>query len=289
MRVEESLLHKKRAVDRELEQLLYREDSSLFQAMRYAVFPGGKRFRPLLILSCGECFHVSQNFLLPFASAIELIHNYSLIHDDLPSMDNDDLRRGKPSCHKAFGEDIALLAGDSLLTLAFEVLAQAPLPAALYPQKEQVIREISQAAGARGMIGGQYLDITLTPEKLSEEALDELILKKTGSLIIVSVRVAAIVGKASPSQLEAVSEYGKNIGLAFQIRDDIMDSTEEGNGVALSRPNYVSCYGIQESKKRLRRSVASATGALYRARLESRELRYLAMKLQELGRESKDA
>ncbi|MEE9390714.1 MAG: polyprenyl synthetase family protein, partial [Candidatus Aminicenantaceae bacterium] len=169
MNVEDRLYQKKEAVDRELERILPREDTLLFQAMRHAVLSGGKRFRPILVLSSGECFDVSQATLLPFACALELIHNYSLIHDDLPSMDNDDFRRGKPSCHKAYGEAIALLAGDGLLTLAFEVLALAPLEEELLERKNQVIMDIGKLAGIDGMIGGQFMDIILSPEEITEE------------------------------------------------------------------------------------------------------------------------
>jgi len=288
MKVENNLLQKKKTIERELEHILSREDTSLFRAMRYAVFPGGKRFRPLLLLSSGECFHLDQSLLLPFACAIELIHNYSLIHDDLPTMDNDDFRRGKPSCHKAFGEDIALLTGDSLLTLAFEVLAQAPLPPELYPQKEQIIKEISQFAGVGGMIEGQVMDITLRPENIIEEVLHELIIKKTGSLIIASVRAGAILGRAPSHQLKAIAEYGKDIGLAFQIRDDILDSAEGGEKNSLSRPNYVFLFGLQVAKRRLKGFVESGIRALESASLQSEELQHMALMLLELEKENKN-
>ncbi|MBM3284777.1 MAG: hypothetical protein FJY81_02795, partial [Candidatus Aminicenantes bacterium] len=157
MRPEESLAVRKRLVERELGRVLAREDSPLFQAMRYAVLNGGKRFRPLLLFASGACFGARRRILLPFACALELIHNYSLIHDDLPAMDDDDFRRGQPSCHRAFGEDIALLAGDGLLTLAFEMMAGAAVPGELVGRKQEAIRSISRAAGVSGMIGGQFL------------------------------------------------------------------------------------------------------------------------------------
>jgi len=282
MKVEERLLQKKKAIERELERILSQEDSLLFKAMRHAVLSGGKRFRPMLALSSGECFGASQNLILPFACALELIHNYSLIHDDLPSMDNDDFRRGKPSCHKAYGEDIALLAGDGLLTLAFEILAQAPLRESPQLKREQIIKEISHLAGVNGMIGGQLMDITLSPEELSEEAFHELILKKTGSLIIASVKTGAILGKAGASELEAIVKYGTNIGLAFQIRDDILDSTKEAQKDRLPRPNYVSFFGLEDSERRLKDFVEAARGALDEASLDSEELRYLASSLLKL-------
>jgi geranylgeranyl diphosphate synthase type II len=287
MNVQDKLALKKKSIDKELERILTQEDSLLFQAMRHAVLSGGKRFRPLLALSSGECLGAGEDVLLPFACGLELIHNYSLIHDDLPLMDNDDFRRGKPSCHKAYGEDIALLAGDSLLTLAFEVIAQAPVDKRLVSKKEQIIQEISHLAGARGMVGGQLMDITLSPEEISEENLHELILKKTGALIIASVKTGAILGEASAPQLDAMIEYGRNIGLAFQIRDDILDSIDEGEKKHQPRPSYVSLHGQEEAKKRLKIFVEEGIRAFDKTSLESEELRHLAIRLLDINRDGK--
>jgi geranylgeranyl diphosphate synthase type II len=287
MNVQDKLAQKKKSIDRELERILSQEDSLLFQAMRHAVLSGGKRFRPLLALSTGECFSVGEDVLLPFACGLEFIHNYSLVHDDLPLLDNDDFRRGQPSCHKAFGEDIALLAGDSLLTLAFEVMAQAPVDKRLTPHKEQVIQEISHLAGARGMVGGQLMDITLSPEEISEGDLRELILKKTGALIIASVKTGAILGEASPPKLEAMVEYGRNIGIAFQIRDDILDSIEEGERESQRRPSFVSLHGQEEAKKRLKKCVEDGIKAFDKTSLESEELRHLALRLLDINKDGK--
>jgi geranylgeranyl diphosphate synthase type II len=279
MRVEDRLYQKKEAVDSELERILSREDTFLFQAMKYAVLSGGKRFRPILVLSSGECFGVSPETLLPFACSLELIHNYSLIHDDLPSMDNDDFRRGKPSLHKAYGEAVALLAGDGLLTLAFEVLALAPLDEELLERKNQVIMEIGRLAGIDGMIGGQFMDITLPPEDMTEEGFEELILKKTGALFIASVKVGAILGKASPPQLTAMAEYGRNLGIAFQIRDDILDSAGESQKPHSPELNYVSLFGQKKAEQSLEKFINAAQKTLDDAALESDDLRYLASKL----------
>ncbi len=276
MNVEERLRQKKEAVERELERILSQEDSLLFRAMRHAVLSGGKRFRPLLALSSGECFGASQEMVLPFACALELIHNYSLVHDDLPSMDNDDSRRGQPSCHIAFGEDVALLTGDSLLTLSFEVMSQASLGGDLLERKEWVINEISHFAGVKGMIGGQLMDVTLSPEELTMETFHDLILKKTGALITVSVKTGAILGGAENSELEAIVQYGRNVGLAFQIRDDILDAADEEEKGDVSRPNYVSLFGLETAKNRLNDFIDSALSTLEEASLESEELRYLA-------------
>ncbi len=282
MNVEESLRQKKEAVERELEHLLNEEDSLMFRAMRYAVLSGGKRFRPLLSLSSGEYFGASRDTLLPFACALELIHNYSLVHDDLPLMDDDDFRRGQPSCHKAFGEDIALLAGDGLLTLAFEVIAQAPVGDSLLPRKEQVMKEISRHAGVKGMVGGQLMDISLSCEDLTEDTIHELMLKKTGGLITAAVKTGAILGGADGPELEAIVEYGRNIGMAFQVRDDIHDSGEEKQPGQPFRPNYVSLFGLETSKQRLKDFVEAARNTLKEASIDSEELHWLASKLMEL-------
>lgn len=288
MDVKERLKQKKQAVEQELERVLSKDDTLLFKAMRYAVFSGGKRFRPLLTLSSGECFGAAQDVVLPFACALELIHNYSLVHDDLPSLDNDDIRRGQPSCHKAFGEDIALLAGDSLLTLAFEVIAKTHVDVDLLPRKEQVLREISHLSGVNGMIGGQFMDVTLSAEELTEEILHDLILMKTGGLITASVKTGAIIGGANDSQLEAINQFGRNIGMAFQIRDDIHDSAQEEERGSPFRPNYVSLLGLEIAKNRLKKYIDKARSVLDEASLESEELHYMASKLLEIeNREGK--
>jgi len=284
MRIEEKIIQGKKAVESRLKQILSRDDSILSQAMKYSVFSGGKRFRPLLALSSGESFGVSTDIVLPFACAVELIHNYSLIHDDLPSMDNDNFRRGKPSCHKAYGENIAILAGNALLTLAFEVAANAPLDDELSLRKEQVITDLSQLAGAEGMIGGQFLETLLLTEKISEVKLYELILKKTGALIIASVKIGPLLSGASLSQIEAIEEYGKNIGIAFQIRDDILDFAKDKFKVQLQQINVVSLFGLEESKYRLKKSIEMGIKALDDLPLRTEGLRFLALKLLEIKR-----
>ena len=289
MRVEESLESKRNLVERELRRLLSQEDSLLYQAMRYAVLSGGKRFRPLLLLSSGACFGVRRDVLLPFACALELIHNSSLIHDDLPSMDNDDFRRGKPSCHKVFGEDIALLAGDGLLTLGFEIIAGASVSAELLPQKQEAIRAISHSAGVSGMIGGQVLDITLEPRNLTEELVHELILKKTGALIVASVEVGALLGRARPSERRSIMEYGKNVGLAFQVRDDILDSQSKRKKKSPQRPDYVGFFGLDKAKERLEELVQKALDSLAGFTRRAGELRYLASSLLSLKPEARHA
>jgi geranylgeranyl diphosphate synthase type II len=279
MDIKEELRKKKEAVERELERLLPPGKTRLSEAMRYAVLSGGKRYRPLLVLSSAESFGAEMEAVLPFACAVEFIHNYSLVHDDLPCMDDDDLRRGQLTCHKAFGQDIALLAGDGLLTLAFEVLARSPLAKELEPRRERIIQEVSFSAGMEGMIGGQLLDITISPGEVSAEQMEELMQKKTGALIVASVRIGAILGKAPESLLEAVTEYGRNVGLAFQTRDDILDSAEDAGAGRQMRPNSVSVFGLPESKLRLERFVRDGLGNLEKAGIESEGLRFLATRL----------
>ncbi len=279
MRVKDSLAAKKRLVEGELKRVLSGDDSLLFRAMRYAVFSGGKRFRPLLLLSSGACLGAPRRVLLPFACALELVHNYSLIHDDLPAMDNDDFRRGRPSCHKAFGEDMALLAGDGLLTLAFELMAGANVPPELVLRKQEALRTVSRAAGVSGMIGGQFLDITLNPEKLTGGALEELVLKKTGALITASVEVGAVLAGAGRRERNAITDFGRCLGLAFQIRDDILDSCKREARKGPRRPDYAAFLGLDKAKSRLGELVRKAVASLDKASLRAEELRYLALSL----------
>jgi geranylgeranyl diphosphate synthase type II len=279
MRVEASLAAKKRLLDRELEGVLSRTDSPLFEAMRYAVFPGGKRFRPLLLFSSGACFKAAPRLLVPFACAIELIHNFSLVHDDLPAMDNDDFRRGKPACHRAFGEDLAILAGNGLLTLAFELMAGAAVPPGALRRKQEAIWTVSRSAGVDGLIGGQVLDISLRPESLTRSAIDELNRKKTGALIAAAVEVGAILGGARAAERKDILEYGQNLGLAFQVRDDILDSGRLKKKGHASRPDYVSFAGEEEARKRLDRLVGRALSSLEGFSSRAGELRFLAASL----------
>lgn len=192
---------------------------SIHKAMQYAVFTGGKRFRPALVLSaCGACGGRLRD-AVPAALAVELIHTYSLVHDDLPALDNDDLRRGKPTCHKKFGEASAILAGDALLTLAFESIA-AMKPA---ERAVRILREISVAAGTHGMIGGQVADLEAPARKKTPAEHDFISRLKTGALIRVSAVAGALAAGASARQLAAMTRYGECLGLAFQVIDDILD------------------------------------------------------------------
>lgn len=230
----------------------------LHQAMRYSLLAGGKRLRPILVLAAGEAFGAETEELMPAACAIEMIHTYSLIHDDLPAMDNDDLRRGRPTCHKAFGEAVAILAGDALLTQAFRVLASDSDDR--NPERRvRVIREIATAAGTvDALIGGQMADIENEGKQVGPSLLEYIHRSKTGAVICASVVVGGIIAGASVEQVDKLRAYGERIGLAFQIADDILDmtSTSEqlgktpGKDQAAHKATYPAIYGIEASKAR---------------------------------------
>jgi geranylgeranyl diphosphate synthase type II len=253
--MEQYLLGCRSSIDKALERYLDRSgDSSslLHQAICYSVLDAGKRFRPTLTLAIGELFGAKRRTLLPFACAVELIHCYSLIHDDLPAMDNDDLRRGKPSCHKRFGEAIALLAGDALLTEAFFIMSD-PKAARLVggPAIAKLIREVSDAAGIRGMIGGQTTELELAKRKVTPTVLENLDRLKTGALIATAARVGAIVGGAGSKDLERVTRYAQALGLAFQITDDILDGHEVSSDNGKGTVNYLSVMAPARARERV--------------------------------------
>lgn len=222
-----------------------------WQGMGYSLFSEGKRFRPLLAVLTAEALGRPPEATLTLASAVELIHTYSLIHDDLPCMDNDDLRRGIPTNHKKFGEAGALLAGDALLTMAFGVLAQAPSPHAA-----QAVALLSQAAGPVGMVGGQVLDIEASQPNIN--LLTEIHQRKTGALIRVSVEGAAVLCGAEIAQIAALKAYGGHLGLAFQLADDLQDYTADHP----EKVNFVTLLGVRETIRRLESSSQEAMAAL---------------------------
>ncbi|MFN0111201.1 MAG: polyprenyl synthetase family protein [Blastocatellia bacterium] len=245
-------------VDAWLDRLLPQQSetpATIHQAMRYSVFAGGKRLRPILAIAAGEVFGANEQELTPVACALEMIHTYSLIHDDLPAMDNDDLRRGMPTCHVKFGEAMAILAGDALLTQAFVTLAD--YETASPERKARVLSEVARAsATVNALIGGQVLDMQSEGRPVTGAQLEEIHRGKTGALIRCSVRVGAIVGGASEAELNALTVYGEKAGLAFQVADDLLDETatsEElgktpGKDVASHKATYPALYGIEEAK-----------------------------------------
>lgn len=238
---------------------------AVHQAMHYSLFAGGKRLRPILVLAAGEAVGSRPEPLLPAACAVEFIHTYSLIHDDLPAMDNDDYRRGRPTCHKIYGEAVALLAGDALLTLAFEVLSR--MQAAVPP--ERILRatgELAAAAGSQGLIGGQVVDMEAEGQPVTIEKVDYIHNHKTGSLIRACLRLGGILGGAGGEQLDWLTRYGEALGLAFQITDDLLDITGDFNqmgkqgGVdaARGKATYPACLGIEASRQKARELCAEA-------------------------------
>lgn len=234
----------------------------LDKAIRYSLFAEGKRLRPALALGASELVAGTGAPALPAACAVEMIHCYSLIHDDLPAMDDDDLRRGKPTLHRMYGEAVAILAGDALMAMAFDIAAQA--------NDIRIVRELARASGPAGMAGGQTLDIESEQRDISLDALRYLHLKKTGDLMRASVRCGAILGEADDDALAALTRYGEEIGLAFQIADDILDvvGAEEdlgkrvGGDVAHGKATYPAVVGLDRSRELARAAAQDAEQAL---------------------------
>lgn len=230
--------------------------ASFAEPCRYPVFGGGKRMRPLLVIAAYEAIgHEPLDTVFPAATAVELVHTYSLVHDDLPCMDDDDERRGRPTVHRAFDEATAVLAGDALLTEAFAVLAAAPCPAGV---RVALVRELADAAGYRGMVGGQAGDIGLGASITDEPTLRRVHTLKTGALLRASVRMGALTGRASPTALEQISRYGEALGLAFQLADDVLDADEAED--ADGPPSFVRLLGLEPTRTRARELADEAIG-----------------------------
>lgn len=269
-----SLKYRAARVDTALERYLPPADNypgTIHEAMRYSIFAGGKRLRPVLTLAAAEAVGGEPERVMPAACAMELIHTYSLIHDDLPAMDNDDYRRGMPTSHKKYGEAVAILAGDALLTLAFELLAGAADGGTVLPERVvRVVAEVARGAGTRGLIGGQVVD-TLSAGNISEPATLEYIHRhKTGALYRVAVRSGAILAGAGEEQLAALTAYAEHLGLAFQIVDDILDVVGDagkigkpvGSDEKNSKVTYPSLFGLPAAWDK-----AAEAGELARAAL----------------------
>jgi len=241
------------------------------KAMRYSLFSGGKRIRPILALASGEAVGGSLTRVMPFACALEMIHAYSLIHDDLPAMDDDDLRRGKPTNHVVFGEGMAILAGDGLLTEAFRVMSEgALLPGQDRSATLRAIREIAAGAGAAGMVGGQVADLESEKKKPTRALVEYIHTRKTGALIRAAVRAGALVGKAKAGQFARLDQYGAAIGLAFQVADDILDVEGEiektgkhpGRDAELQKVTYPAAVGMASAKRKAQELLDEALTAL---------------------------
>lgn len=273
-------------VDAELDRLLPREaisPQSVHSAMRWSVFAGGKRFRPLLLLATGETFNGPGELLLSTACAFELIHTYSLIHDDLPSMDDDDLRRGKPTCHIRFGEATAILAGDALQTLAFQTISEEAQLS--HETRIRLINELARAAGTPvGMVAGQAEDLEAEAREVSATELEKIHRLKTGALIIAAARCGAIIPGASADELSAITDYACQLGLLFQITDDLLDVTATaealgktpGKDVRSKKATYPALYGLEATHERARQVYNRACSSLEQISRPTNRLRTIA-------------
>jgi geranylgeranyl diphosphate synthase type II len=274
MEVQRYLQGQKALVDEALARYLPAEENdprAIFQAMRYSVFAGGKRVRPILAIAAAEAVGGTAADVLPLACALECIHTYSLIHDDLPALDNDDYRRGRLTNHKVFGEANAILAGDALLTFAFELMSDARHWQQFVPGRVvQVIHEVAYAIGTFGMIGGQVEDLQMEGRDVDLPTLQHIHAHKTGALLRASVRSGAILGGGSPAEVEALTRYGTHIGLAFQIMDDILDvrGDEQLMGKALrkdearQKATYPRLVGLDGAEVRAQAAVTAGLAAL---------------------------
>lgn len=246
------------------------QPADIYKAARYSVFAGGKRIRPILCLAALEAVGGDMAQALPTACALELIHTYSLIHDDLPAMDNDDFRRGKPTCHKVFGEALAILAGDALLTEAFILLSRAEKVRLPAERRLAVIQEIAQAAGLFGMVGGQALDILAEKKSPDFATLRDIHRRKTAALIVASVKSGAMMAGASDIKIQDLAEYGMNIGMAFQIADDILNvegdsqlmGKKTGSDEVAGKVTYPSLLGMEDARTKLVGHIEAAIDSL---------------------------
>jgi geranylgeranyl diphosphate synthase type II len=271
MELKAYLAARQKEVDRALSRFLPIESArptTIHKAMRYSIFAGGKRLRPILCLAAAEACGGETKAALPFACAVECIHTYSLVHDDLPSMDNDDLRRGRPTSHKVFGEGIAVLTGDALLTVAFEIATHAE-PTRRYSLRE-MLRDLAIAAGSKKLIAGQVADLEAEGKKVSRADLRYIHENKTAAMLAVSVRLGAMSANATEKHLSAMTEFGHSLGLAFQVIDDILDVTQTseklgksaGKDVAAQKATYPAIIGLDTSRREAKRLTQKAEAAL---------------------------
>jgi geranylgeranyl diphosphate synthase type II len=265
------LVSRQKLVERALDRYLPKakaKPATLHRAMRYSLFAGGKRLRPILCLAAAEACGGKIRNALPLACALECIHTYSLVHDDLPSMDNDDFRRGRPTCHKIFGDGIAILAGDALLTIAFEIVSNAK-PTSRY-DTSSLLREIAVAAGSQKLIAGQVADLEAEGKNVQREQLQFIHENKTAAILKSSVRLGAMSANADARKLSAVTRFGERLGLAFQIIDDILDVTQTseilgksaGKDVASKKATYPAVIGLEKSRVEARRLTRQAHNVL---------------------------
>lgn len=243
---------------------------TIIEAMNYSLKAGGKRLRPILTLESCKIVGGNEEDAIPFAMAIEMIHTYSLIHDDLPALDNDDLRRGKPTNHKVFGEGMATLAGDALLNYAFELMLSSSIDKEDSNKYLKAINEVAKHAGIYGMIGGQVVDVESENKIIDKDKLDFIHLNKTAAMIVGCMRAGAIIGGASEEELEKVTKYGRNIGLSFQIVDDILDITGDedklgkpiGSDLENHKSTYPSLLGLEKSREIARQLIGEGKSSI---------------------------
>jgi geranylgeranyl diphosphate synthase type II len=265
------LTARKKLIDRALDGYLPKastKPATLHKAMRYSLFAGGKRLRPILCLAAAEACRGKVENALPLACALECIHTYSLVHDDLPSMDNDDFRRGRPTCHKVFGDGIAVLAGDALLTVAFEIVSRAR-PTSRY-DISVLLRETAVAAGSQKLIAGQVADLEAEGKRVKHEQLQFIHQNKTAAILKTSVRLGAMSANADAGKLSGITRFGERLGLAFQIIDDILDVTQTseilgksaGKDVAAKKATYPAVIGLEKSRGEAQRLTRQAHDAL---------------------------
>lgn len=265
------LQSRQKRIDRALDRYLPKEKTrpvTIHRAMRYSLFAGGKRLRPILSLAAAEACGGKIETALPLACAMECIHTYSLVHDDLPSMDNDDFRRGRPTCHKVFGDGMAVLAGDALLTVAFEIVARAKSTRRY--GMPVLLREIAVAAGSRKLIAGQVADLEAEGKKSNRAQLRYIHENKTAAMLTTSVRLGAMSANADARKLAAITRFGRALGLAFQVIDDILDVTQTteklgksaGKDVAAQKATYPAVIGLDQSRAEARRLTRQAHGSL---------------------------
>jgi geranylgeranyl diphosphate synthase type II len=285
MTLAEYMARQQKAVEAALDRWVPGEDenpATIHRAMRYSLFAGGKRVRPLLAMAAAEAVSDAPGGIESCACALEMIHTYSLIHDDLPALDNDDLRRGRPTCHKVFGDAMAILAGDALLTLAFEVLAKLDAGA---ERRVELVRELATASGTvGGMIGGQVNDIEGEGKRPTAPLLDSIHRAKTGALLRASVRMGAIYAGADAEQLRALTGFGEHVGLAFQIVDDILDVEQSsealgktaGKDAAQNKITFPAVYGVERSREMAEEERLAAHLALQPFDERAQRLRELA-------------
>jgi geranylgeranyl diphosphate synthase type II len=285
MNLKAYLKSRQQKIDRALDRYLPKESvkpATIHKAMRYSLFAGGKRLRPILCLAAAEACGGKIDNALPLACALECIHTYSLVHDDLPSMDNDDFRRGRATCHKVFGDGIAVLAGDGLLTIAFEIVSRAK-PTSRYDMSI-LLREVAVAAGSQKLIAGQVADLEAEGQKIDMSGLRYIHQNKTAAILTTSVRLGAMSANANPKQLNAITKFGRALGLAFQIIDDILDVTQTseklgksaGKDIAAKKATYPAVIGLEKSRAEARRLTRQAHDTLANFRTRAEALQELA-------------